>query len=170
MRILLVFGAILVFSTAMLAQEQAPPNPSAQPTQTPAPAQASSGSSDAACLHVYRQRRYTGSALAPSIYVDDRQIARVGNGRRVTIRLTPAAHTMRSDDKSSAISLDTKAGQDYYIRVDEETGFWKGHGRLTLVLPEQGAAEYKLQKPIEEDRKINKELILGDSEAPCHAN
>lgn len=170
MRILLAFSAVPLLSTAMLAQEQAPPNPPAQPTQAPAPAQASSGSSDAACRHVYRQRRYTGSALAPSIYVDDRQVARVGNGRRVRIRLAPASHTIRSDDKSSAISLDTKPGQDYYIRVDEETGFWKGHGRLTLLLPEQGAAEYKLQKPIEDDRKITKELILEDSEAACHAN
>jgi len=42
---------------------------------------------------------------------------------------------------------------------------------LTLVLPEQGAAEYKLQKPIEEDRKINKELIVEEPEgAACHKN
>jgi hypothetical protein len=114
-------------------------------------------------LHVYRQRRYEGSALAPSIYVDDKQVVRVGNGRRATIRLTPGAHTVRSDDKSSAISLDAKAGQDYYVRIDEATGFWKGHGRLTLVLPEQGSAEYKLQKPIEENRIVNKEMVIPDS-------
>jgi hypothetical protein len=48
------------------------------------------------------------------------------------------------------------------VRIDEATGFWKGHGRLTLVLPEQGTAEYKLQKPIEEDRKIEKEMICDE--------
>ncbi|MGA7915009.1 MAG: DUF2846 domain-containing protein [Candidatus Acidiferrales bacterium] len=125
-----------------------------------------SNSAEGARLYVYRQRRYEGSALAPSIYVDDRQIARVGNGRRVAIKLSAGSHTIRSDDKSSAISLEVKPGQDYYVRIDEATGFWKGHGRLTLVLPEQGVAEYKLQKPIEANRKIDKEMIADEAEEP----
>src|SRR3954471_24801206 len=78
-------------------------------------------------LRVYRQRRYAGSALAPSIYVDDKQVARVGNGRRISVKLSPGSHSIRSDDKSSAITLEVKSSQDYYIRIDEETGFWKGH-------------------------------------------
>ena len=93
------------------------------------------------------------------IAMDGTQVARVGNGRRVTIKLAPGPHTIASDDKSSSIAIDAKAGQDYYIRVDEETGFWKGHGRLTLVMPEQGSAEYKLEKPIEPNRETAKELI-----------
>ena len=182
MKLLLVWSATLLFCAALPAQEQNPPPATNPPTQsapapapapatTPAPASAASDVPDSACLRVYRARRYAGSALAPSIYVDDKQVARVGNGRHVTVRLTPASHTIRSDDKSSAISLDAKPGQDYYVRIDEEMGFWKGHGKLTLVLPEQGAAEYKLQKPIEEDRKINKELIVEEPEgAACHKN
>lgn len=119
---------------------------------------------ESAKLHVYRQHRYAGSALAPSVVVDGTQVARVGNGRRVTIKLAPGSHAITSDDKSSSITIDAKAGQDYYIRVDEQTGFWKGHGRLTLVMPEQGSGEYKLEKPIEPDRKIAKELIEDDAE------
>jgi hypothetical protein len=167
MKFLLVFSSSLMFSAALIAQLQDAPNPSkpsAPQSQSPAAASPASAATEFAILHVYRQKRYAGSGLAPSIYVDDRQIARVGNGRHVCIRLTPASHQIRSDDKSSAISLDVKASQEYFIRIDEETGFWKGHGRLTLVLPEQGSAEYKLQKPIEEDRKIFKELILEESD------
>jgi len=157
-------GWALVLSAFLALPVYAQTSPAAAQTATAD----KSGSQEAAAaeqvrLHVYRQRRYEGSALAPSIYVDDKQVARVGNGRRVTISLNPGAHTIRSDDKSSAISLDAKAGQDYYVRVDEATGFWKGHGRLTLMLPEQGAAEYKLQKPIEENRIINKEMVIPDS-------
>ena len=118
--------------------------------------------SDGSLLHVYRQRRYEGSALSPSIYMDDKQVARVGNGRRVTIKLSPGPHTVRSDDKSSAISLEAKAGQEFYVRIDEATGFWKGHGRLTLVLPEQGVAEFKLEKPIEGDRIVAKEMVAEE--------
>jgi Protein of unknown function (DUF2846) len=161
--------AALVLGATLSAQQQnsgtasPPPGRPSQVATTarPSPSQVDSSTS---CLRVYRPRRYSGAALAPSIYVDDKQIARVGNGRRVSIRLTPGAHTIRSDDKSSAISLDAKSGQDYFIRIDEETGFWKGHGKLTLVLPEQGAAEYKLQKPVEETRKITKEMIVEESE------
>jgi hypothetical protein len=120
---------------------------------------------EVAHLRVYRQRRYMGSALAPSIYVDDRQVTRVGNGRRCTIKLSPGPHSIRSDDKSSAISLDVKGGQEYFVRVDEETGFWKGHGKLTMLAPEQGGAEYKLQKPVEEERKIAKEMLEDDAAA-----
>jgi hypothetical protein len=136
-----------------------------QPVQAEPSAQAAANPG-IALLRVYRQRRYAGSGLAPSIFVDDKQVARIGNGRRCTIKLSPGSHTIRSDDKSSAITLDAKAGQEYYVRVDEETGFWKGHGKLTMILAEQGSAEYKLQKPVEEDRKFAKEMIEVDTEAP----
>jgi len=124
------------------------------------------GDSKFGYLKVYRARRFTGSGLAPSIYVDEKQIVRVGNGRRCTIKLTPGEHKINSDDKSSAISLDVKAGAEYYIRVDEEPGFWKGHGKLTMLPTEQGTAEYKMQKPVEEDRIIDRELVVVETAEP----
>jgi hypothetical protein len=129
------------------------------PATHSAPAAASVG-----LLHVYRQRRFVGSALAPSIYVDDQQVARVGNGRRFTAKLTPGTHGIRSDDKSSSVSLDVKPGQDYYIRIDEEAGAWKGHGKLTLLQSEQGKPEYALVKPVEPERRIAKDMLEEDSE------
>lgn len=162
--LVLTFPGLASSQTSAGAAQSASAQQAAASMPTPSSAQASISAADAGCLRVYRQRRYAGSALAPSIYVDDAQIARVGNGRRVAIRLAPGPHTIRSDDKSSAISLDVKAGQDYFVRVEEATGFWKGHGKLTLVLPEQGSAEYKLEKPLEEDRKVAKDLIVSDSE------
>ena len=139
-------------------------NQSSASADQPKSADADSGSAQFAHLHIYRQRRYAGSALSPSIYVDEKQVARIGNGRRVTIKLAAGQHSVRSDDKSSAVNLDAKLGQDYYVRVDEEAGFMKGHGKLTMLLPEQGSAEYKLQKPVEEDRKIAKDQIEDESD------
>jgi hypothetical protein len=160
-------GLFLMMCMTALAQTQPPTAPSQpdQPVAASSPSEGTTASTPAnAMLRVYRHRRAVGSALAPSIYVDDKQIARVGNGRRVTIKLAPGPHTVRSDDKSSLISIEAKAGQEYYIRIDEAAGFWKGHGKLTLLMPEQGAPEYKLQKPIEEDRKVAKEMIADDAE------
>jgi len=135
----------------------------AKPAVTAEPESKPAMSSEPAHLRVYRAHRFGGSGLAPSIYVDDKQVVRIGSGRRCTIKLTPGSHTIRSDDKSSAISLDAKGGQEYYIRVDEEAGFWKGHGKLTLLAPEQGGPEYKLQKPVEDDRKFAKDMIEPDA-------
>jgi len=168
-RLFIVF-VMLLSASAVFAQEPNSQEPKATP-QTAAPASEKASSTNTAPaaasvgrLHVYRQRRYVGSALAPSIYVDDKQVARVGNGRRFTAKLTPGAHSVRSDDKSSMISLDVKSGEDYYVRVEEQTGFFKGHGKLTLLLAAQGQPEYSLAKPVEPDRRIAKELLEEDVE------
>ncbi len=173
MKPVLLIVVALLFSSLAFARQQGTANKTQQPPdqQTPAAQKTApqSAPSDTtpqfALLRVYRHRRYAGSGLAPSIYVDEKQVARLGNGRRFTARLSPGSHTIRSDDKSSSISLDVKPGQEYFIRVDEETGFWKGHGKLTMLMPEQGAAEYKLQKPIEPDRRIAKEMLEDDSDS-----
>lgn len=167
MKLMQVLGCTLVLGTNLLAQQQNSPgtaNPPAQPAKAAATPQASSDAAEPSCLCVYRARRYAGGALAPSIYVDDRHVARVGSGRRIAVKLTAGERTIHSDDKSSSISLDVKPGETYFVRIDEEPGFWKGHGKLTLVFPEQGVAEYKLEKPVEDDRRFDKELILDDSQ------
>lgn len=162
----------IILATAIVAQDQSSPtNSSVAPAQSPAQtsAPAASPAAEIAHLRVYRQRRYLGSALAPSIIVDGTQVARVGNGRRVIIKLTPGSHTITSDDKSSAISIEAKGGQDYYIRIDETPGAWKGHGKLTMLMPEQGRPEFKMEKPVEPERKFAKEMIeedTGDADQP----
>jgi len=144
--------SLLLVTLALNASALAQQAPSRAPTQT-------------AHLRVYRSRRFVGSALAPSIYVDEVQVARVGDGRRISIKLSAGPHSIRSDDRSSAISLQAGPGQEFFVRVDEAVGFWKGHGKLTLLLPEQGSAEYKLQKPVEDDRRIARNLIEDDERA-----
>ena len=165
---------VMLFAHSLFAQDNKTSDPKSAeldattenaPVTHSTPAAASVG-----LLHVYRQRRFAGSALAPSIYVDDQQVARVGNGRRFTARLTPGTHGIRSDDKSSSISLDIKPGQDYYIRIDEETGAWKGHGKLTLLQSEQGKPEYALVKPVEPERRLAKDMLEEDSETSGDAS
>jgi hypothetical protein len=162
MKRLILFVCFLFLAFPVSAQQSQPASPAPTPGTNASEKPAPDNTLPFACLHIYRQRRYEGSALAPSIYVDDKPVARVGNGRRFTARISPGPHAIRSDDKSSAIALDVKPGQDYYIRVDEQTGFWKGHGKLTMLMPEQGKAEYQLQKPIEPDRRIAKDMLVDE--------
>lgn len=170
----LIALVILFYAHSLLAQEYKTSD--AKPVELVSTA-ANGSASDATpavapvgLLHVYRHRRYVGSALAPSIFVDDKQVARVGNGRRFTAKLTPGIHGIRSDDKSSAVSLDVKPGQEYYVRVDEEPGAWKGHGKLTLLQAEQGKPEYALAQPVEPDRQIAKGMLVEDSETSPSAS
>jgi hypothetical protein len=165
----LLSGFVVLFAVSGFAQEQE--NPASKPSTPESAAVKESKPADSApqiaYLHVYRHRRYVGSGLAPTISVDLTKVARVGNGRRFTARLQPGTHTVRSDDKSSAVTIDAKAGEHYYVRIDEEAGFWKGHGRMTLLMPDQGKAEYPMQKPVEDDRRFAKDMLEVEAD-PGH--
>jgi len=166
----LFLAAVFLLVVSGLAQQQGTipaAVPQAPTTEKSTPAEPAL---QFAYLHVYRHRRYVGSALAPTITVDETKVARVGSGRRFTARITPGNHTIHSDDKSSAIAIDAVAGQHYYIRIDEETGFWKGHGKLTLLMPEQGKPEFQLQKPVEADRRLAPGMLEEDVESPAEKN
>lgn len=56
-------------------------------------------------------------------------------------------------------SFELKAGQSYYIRVEIAVGFLKGHGRLSLIAPEQGAAEIREMKPADQGMVKDSEFL-----------
>ncbi len=114
-------------------------------------------------VNVYRYKQIYGKAIRPSIYCDETDVARLQDGRFVVLALTPGKHTFRSNDKQSVIDLELKPGQEYYIRVDIAPGFAKAHGRITLVQPEQGAAEFKQMKPADADMIKNRTFLISDS-------
>jgi hypothetical protein len=127
-----------------------PPTPSSQPstpsTQPPAPpaqsAPAAASDSDSpATIFFYRAKRFQGSALKPSVFVDDAPVGNLHNGDSLKFSLKPGKHRIYSTDKSTGIDLEVKPGETYYVRVDILVGFWKGHGGVTLVDPQQGKYE-----------------------------
>ncbi len=113
-------------------------------------------------VNVYRYKQFVGKGLRPSIYCDGKDVARLQSGRYVALELPPGTHTFRSNDKQSQVELDLKAGQQYYLRIDLAAGFWKGHGRLTLVQAEQGAGELKQMKPVDTGMIKDKEFLAAD--------
>ncbi len=120
-------------------------------------------SSDSAHVRVYRPRLLPGSGFNPSIFVDDKEVFRLVNARRCSVRISAGPHTISSDDKSSRIQVDAKSGQEFYISVQElPGGFFKGRGKLTLVANEQGKPEYQLEKPLDDDKKVARDMIEED--------
>ena len=97
----------------------------------------------------YRYKQFTGSALLPSVYCDEVELARMENGRYFVVALPPGKHVFHSNDKQSGVELDIKDGQEYYIRVEIATGLTKGHGRLVVTQSEQGTYEIQKLKPLD---------------------
>jgi hypothetical protein len=114
-------------------------------------------------VYVYRYKQYMGKGIRPSVFCDEKEVARIQSGRSFVMGLAPGKHSFRSSDKQSQVEVDLKPGQDYYIRVEIATGFWKGHGRLILVMPEQGVAEFRQMKPVDKDMIKDREFLV---EAP----
>jgi hypothetical protein len=121
------------------------------------PPQETAAKQSKALVYVYRYKQFVGSALAPSVYCDEVQLARMENGRYFAVTTDPGKHIFRSNDTQSGVDLDVKSGQTYFIRVEIATGMMKGHGRLILTSPEQG--RYELQssklKPLDASKVVD---------------
>jgi uncharacterized protein DUF2846 len=110
-------------------------------------------------IYFYRIKQFAGSALEPSVYCDDKEIARMDNGRYFGVALEPGKHTCRMGDKQTGFELDMKPGEEYYAKITIDVGFWKGHGRLTLLQKEQGAFELKKVKLLGVDKVKDRSLV-----------
>jgi len=117
--------------------------------------------SSKATVYVYRYKQFVGSALAPSVFCDDVQLARMENGRYFTTIVDPGKHIFRSNDEQSGIVLQAVAGQQYFIRVDIAAGFMKGHGRLTMMDSQQGMYELTSDKlkPLDASKVMDKDRV-----------
>ena len=146
MRALRIAASALVFlGTIAVAQDKPTANPP-----------------DKAIVYVYRYKQFVGSALAPSVYCDEVQLARMENRRYFALNVDPGQHQFRSNDAQSGIQLDVKAGREYFIRVEIAAGFMKGHGRLVLTAPEQGRYELQSNKlnPLDADKVVDHSRVL----------
>jgi hypothetical protein len=94
-----------------------------------------------ATMVVYRSREYMGAALRPTVVLDGKDLVNIGNGKVFVAPLSPGHHTFEMDDKKSGTTVDLKPGQDVYLKIEIVPGFWKGGGKMTHVMPQQGNYE-----------------------------
>ena len=149
--------AALCFSLSASAFSQESQTPATPQTENQP--QVAQPNDVAATVYFYRYKQFVGSALSPSVYCDEGELARIENGRFFVAKFTPGKHVFSSNDKQSGIESDLKAGQEYYIRVELVPGAMKGHGRLISVQPEQGAYEIKKLKPLDADKVKDSEHV-----------
>jgi hypothetical protein len=102
-----------------------------------------------ATMVIYRPREYMGAALRPTVVLDGKDLVNVGNGKVFVAPLTPGHYIFEMDDKKSGTSVNLKAGEAIYLKIDIVPGFWKGGGKMTQVAPQQGNYEATRLDPIE---------------------
>ena len=151
---------ILVFAGAGLVQTSGATT-TATPIQSNTENRAATpaGNQNTSLIYFYRIKQFAGSALEPSVYCDDQELARMDNGRYIGVTLEPGKHTCRMGDKQTGFELEMKPGETYYAKITIDTGLLKGHGRLTLLQKEQGAFELKKVKPLGAGKVKNRALV-----------
>jgi hypothetical protein len=132
------------------------------PIAVSAQAAQGNGSSNEARVDIYRYKQAFAKGIRPSIVVDEIDVARLQDGRSVVLTMPAGIHTFRSNDAQSRVELELKAGQVYYIRIDIAPGLVKGHGRVMLVQPEQGAAEFKQMKSADANMIKDRQFLAPD--------
>ena len=136
---------VILFSLTVVAQQS-------PETSTPAssPAAQQSGSEPQTALVVFREKHFEGSALKPSIYLDDQEITRLNNGSYFTLPIKPGKHTLNSSAKHEApLELDVKAGESNYVQMIIVAGTWRGAGRLVPVPADAGKTAISKLKALE---------------------
>jgi hypothetical protein len=106
-------------------------------------------------VYFYREHAYKGSALKPSVFCDDTQLARMENGRYFAINVPVGEHTFYANgpkDKQSGKGIDLEAGKSYYYRLSLDWGLWKGHGRLIQMVHEEAQRAIHKLKPLETEK------------------
>jgi len=152
---------LLVFLLVGLCvgQESKSPLPRAQSTPAASGTAVSAGDVEKPLIYFYRIKQFAGSALEPSVYCDDKELARMDNGRYFGVTLDPGTHTCRMGDKQTGFEIDMRPGGTYYAKITIDVGLIKGHGRLTLMQKEQGAFELKKAKPLEANKVKDRVLV-----------
>jgi hypothetical protein len=97
----------------------------------------------------FREHHFTGSALKPSIYVDDKEVDRLPNGRWFLCKVEPGKHKLQSSAKNEpATVVEVAPGETLYVQMVITTGNWRGGGRLLAVDSKEAQDKVGKLKPL----------------------
>lgn len=109
-------------------------------------------------IYFYRTSQFTGGGWNPNVYCDDKELARMDNGRYFGASLEPGKHVCRAGDKEGAVEFDVKPGEEYYIKVSIRY-FFTGHASLSLVAKEKALVDLKEVKLLGADKVRDRALV-----------
>lgn len=136
--------SIVLFATLAVCQTEVQ---TAEPAAAKVEAQASA--EETATFVFYRPKRFYGSGLTPSVYVDGVEVARMGNGRYFVLTVKPGTIKLSSSMKHDPTPTEAKAGKTEYFEMVILTGTWKGGGRLIPTPAADAKEALKKLKPLD---------------------
>ncbi|HEV2765141.1 MAG TPA: DUF2846 domain-containing protein, partial [Pyrinomonadaceae bacterium] len=157
--------ALLVLLAPAAARGQ---EPTASPSPSPAAdaaTQPAAADKQKATVYIYRTKKFVGSALEPSVFVDGVELGRMDNGRYLMLRLDPGEHRFHMTEDYKRVDEKLRPGQVLYIRFRIEAGAMKGRGALYLTDEEDAVKELKKLKPLGADKIKDKTMIVEAKEA-----
>ena len=99
----------------------------------------------------FREHHFTGSALKPSIFVDDKEVNRLSNGHWFLLKIEPGKHRLQSSAKNEpATVVEVAPGETVYVQMVILTGNWRGGGRLLAVDSKEAQKQVAKLKPLDE--------------------
>ena len=113
-----------------------------------------------AIVYIYRPSKMVGKALEPSVFVDDKELARMDNGRYFALKLKPGKHIIHLTSDKKGYAIDMGPGQTYYFRIGIEMGMWKGHGKITFDESDRAIAEIKKIRFIGQDKIKAADVVI----------
>ena len=97
-----------------------------------------------------REHHFTGSALKPSIFVDEKEVNRLSNGRWFLVKVEPGKHKLQSSAKNEpATIVEVAPGETAYVQMVILMGNWRGGGRLLAVDPKEAQKQVAKLKPLD---------------------
>ena len=117
----------------------------------PVAAQSASNST----VYFYRPQNAAGSHASPGVLCDQAKIATIRNGQFISVSLPPGKHIIDSTFSGSRQTVYLDPSTTYYFRVDMSLFSWRMttiHGKLTMVLPEQGRSDVAQLQALEPGR------------------
>jgi hypothetical protein len=117
---------------------------------------------DRATVYIYKTwHTATLWRAAFAVYLDDKMIARLDRGIYLVASLPAGKHDFSTKNKKAGgITLDLKAGETYYLRLDTDSGTQVTNPRLSLVPLEQSRFDLKQMKPIDKKDIKDASIVL----------
>jgi len=109
------------------------------------------GKDKSTAILFFREHHFTGSALKPSIFVDDKEVNRLSNGHWFLLKVEPGKHKLQSSAKNEpATVVEVAHGETAYVQMVILTGNWRGGGRLLAVNSKEAQKQVAKLKPLDE--------------------
>ena len=108
-------------------------------------------------VYIYRLPSFYGMAGNPKLFLDNKEVGKIRNGRFFSIMVPVGHHIVTSTRKKSGVDLDVQSGQTYYIKTSlAPGGFGINPAEVSLVATEQGRYAVSNLKPAEQgDLKVD---------------